>query len=169
MFTEKIEKAFNQQLKEEFFSSYLYLSIATYFDSKGLQGFANWMKVQAEEEHFHAMKIFGYIQERGGRVILEQIDKPQSSWESTFEAFESTLAHEQYITGKINDLMNLAFEERDHASISFLQWFIDEQVEEESSVNDILDKLKLIGNDGNAIFMLDKELGARVFTPPVQQ
>ncbi len=168
MLTSKMEQALNEQLNKELFSSYLYLAMSSYCDALGLQGASNWMNVQSEEEHFHAMKIYKYIQERGGRVMLEQIDKPQSEWKSLLDVFEATLEHEQFITKSINELMSLAIEEKDHASCSFLNWFIDEQVEEEATVGDLLNKIKLIGETGNAAFVLDQELAKRIFVPPAQ-
>jgi len=129
-------------------------------------GFAQWMKVQATEEMVHAMKIYDFIIERGGRVTLTQIDSPETVWESPLAALEAAYKHEQYITGRINDLVDIAIEEKDHASNIFLQWFVTEQVEEEASADEIVQKLKLVGNQGNAIFMLDRELGSRSFTLP---
>ena len=169
MLSKKMEKAINQQINAEFYSSYLYLAMATYFESISLGGFSNWMRQQVQEELFHAMKMFDFVCERGGRVILEAIDKPPSKWKSPLDAFENVLSHEQKVTGLINDLVNLALDERDHASNIFLQWFVSEQVEEEATAGTLVDKLKLIGKDANGLFMLDTELGQRVFTLPVKK
>ncbi|MDD3149886.1 MAG: ferritin [Candidatus Gastranaerophilales bacterium] len=167
MLLEKMQTVLNKQLNEELFSSYLYLSMAAYCNSIGLQGFANWMQVQVQEENFHAMKMYNYILDRGGKIILDKIEKPKTEWNSITEVFEETLKHEQFITSCINKLVDVSIEERDHATNSFLQWFVTEQIEEELTAGDILSKLKLIGENGNAIFMLDKEMAARVFVPPV--
>jgi len=169
MLSKKMEKAINQQINAEFYSSYLYLAMATYFESISLGGFSNWMRQQVQEELFHAMKMFDFVCERGGRVILEAIDKPPSKWKSPLDAFENVLSHEQKVTGLINDLVNLALDERDHATNIFLQWFVSEQVEEEATAGTLVDKLKLIGKDANGLFMLDTELGQRVFTLPVKE
>ena len=166
MMNEKIEQAFNEQINAETFSAYLYWSVSAYFASIGLDGFARWMTAQAQEEMLHASKFYNTILERGGNVTLTELDAPATEWDSPLEAFEAAYAHEQYITGRIDDLMNLAIEESDHASKSLLQWFVDEQVAEEDSVLQIVDQLKLIGDDGRGLLMLDRELGQRVFTPP---
>jgi len=168
MLSKKMEKAINQQINAELFSAYLYLSMATYFESISLGGFANWMRQQVQEELFHAMKMFDFVCERGGRVILQTIDGPPSKWTSPLAAFENVLSHEQKVTGLINDLVNLAHEERDHATNIFLQWFVSEQVEEEATAGTLVDKLKLIGKDANGLFMLDTELGQRTFTMPAK-
>ncbi len=166
MLSENMEKALNEQVKWEYYSAYLYLSMSAYFEDKGLPGFASWMRVQEQEERFHAEKFFGYVNERGGRVILETIEAPPSAWDSPLKAFEDTLGHEREVTRRINALMDVAMAEKDHATTSFLHWFIDEQVEEEANVSDVLNKLKMVETAGGGLFMLDKELGARVFTPP---
>jgi ferritin len=166
MLNKKIEKAFNEQMNAEMYSAYLYLSMGAYFQSAALAGFANWMRVQAQEEMVHAMKFFDHINGRGGRVTLKAIDGPPAEWDSAVAVFEHVYKHEQKVTGLINNLVNLAIEEKDHASRSFLQWFVDEQVEEEDSASTVLDRLKLIGDSGNGLFVMDGELGQRVFTPP---
>ncbi len=166
MLKERIEKALNDQVNAEMFSAYLYLSMSSCFAAMNFSGFAQWMKVQAMEEMSHAMKIYDFIIERGGRVTLAQIDAPQTAWESPLAAFEAAYKHEQYITSRINDLVDMAIEERDHATNIFLQWFVSEQVEEEASADEIVQKLKLVGDQGNAIFMLDRELGSRGFALP---
>ncbi len=166
MLKERIEKALNDQVNAEIFSAYLYLSMSSCFAAMNFSGFAQWMKVQAMEEMSHAMKIYDFIIERGGRVTLAQIDAPETAWESPLAAFEAAYKHEQYITSRINDLVDMAIEERDHATNIFLQWFVSEQVEEEASADEIVQKLKLVGDQGNAIFMLDRELGSRGFALP---
>ena len=161
MLSEKIEKALNEQINAEFYSSYLYLAMSSYLSSVNLNGFATWMRLQAQEELTHAMKFYDYVVERGGRVILEAIDKPQTEWKDVVEIFEAALEHEKYITGRINDLMTLAMDEKDHATASFLQWFVDEQVEEEANVDEILQQLKMIDGKGPGLFMLDREARQR--------
>jgi len=166
MLKERIEKALNDQVNAEMFSAYLYLSMSANFSAMNFSGFAQWMKVQPSEEMVHAMKLYDFIIERGGRVTLTQIDSPETVWENPLAAFEGAYKHEQYITGRINDLVDIAIEEKDHATNIFLQWFVSEQVEEEASADEIVQKLKLVGGEGNAIFMLDRELGARASTLP---
>ncbi|MCF6268345.1 MAG: ferritin [Melioribacteraceae bacterium] len=165
MISKKMEEALNNQLNRELFSSYLYLSMATYFENNNYVGMSKWMRLQADEEHAHSMKFFVFIQKIGGRVILEQIDKPQSEWDTPKKAFEDALAHEEYITKNINELTDLAIEERDHSTKTFLQWYIDEQVEEEATVNEIVQKFNLIGDSKSGLYMLDTELGTRILTP----
>lgn len=167
MLNKRLEEALNNQINEELFSSYLYQSMAAYFEAVGLKGFANWMRVQSQEEKFHADKIYDYINERGGRVILQAIDEPKVEWESALEALQDTLGHEQKITGLINELTNVAIEEKDHATNNFLQWFIAEQVEEEANAQDLLDQLQFIDGNKSGLYMMDKELKTRVFTAPV--
>ncbi len=166
MLAEKIGAALNKQLNAELYSSYLYLSMSAYFQSISLPGFANWMRIQAQEELVHAMKFYDFINERGGRVMLQPVEGPQTEWSSPIDAFENVCRHEQKVTGLINDLVNLAVGERDHATDIFLQWFVTEQVEEESSAGEVVQKLKLMGDAGGGLFMLDREMGQRVFTPP---
>lgn len=163
-----LEKALNEQLNAELYSSYLYLSISAYFSDAGLAGFANWMRIQAQEERDHAMMFYDYIIERGGKVLLTEIAAPRTEWENPVAAFEQVLEHEQKVTSLINNLADLAISEKDHATNIFLQWFISEQVEEEASAKDVLSKLKLIGGEGNGMFSLDKDLAARVYTPAAQ-
>lgn len=164
MLKDTVLKAMNNQINAEIHSAYLYLSMSAWFESKGLSGFANWMKVQYQEELTHAMKFFDYIHERNGRVLLEPIAGVQTEFEGVIDAIEKTLEHEQKITAMINNLMDISVAASDHASQSFLQWFVNEQVEEESNVNQILDDLRLIGGQGNGLFMMNRELASRVFT-----
>jgi ferritin len=167
MINKRVEEAFNIQINAELYSAYLYLSMAAYFEAQNLPGFANWMRVQFQEEQFHAFKMFNFVNERGGRVILTKIDGPKVEWENVVDVYEEVLAHEQHVTSLINNIMDIAIDERDHATKSFLNWFIDEQVEEESAAEAIISELKLIDGKGNGILMMDREFRARVFTPPV--
>jgi ferritin len=167
MMNQKIQEAFNKQINAELYSSYLYLSMSAYFMSISLTGFANWMRVQAQEELVHVMKFYDFINERGGKVTLTAIDGPPTAWDSPLQAFEDAYNHEQKVTALINGLVDLAIAERDHASNAFLQWFVTEQVEEESSADAVVQQLKLAGGAGGGIFMIDRELGQRVFTMPV--
>lgn len=166
MISQKLQDAFNLQINKELYSEYFYLSIAAYCYSLDLDGVANFFMVQTQEEHFHAMKMFNFLTDLGGRVILKHIDEPPVEFKSVIEIFEKTLAHEQILTKSINDLMDLSLKENDHASASFLKWFVDEQVEEEATVTKLLSKLKLIKGEGHGMLMIDAELAARVFTPP---
>ncbi len=165
MINEKIEKALNAQLNKEFFSSYLYLSMSSYFESKNLTGMAAWMKIQANEEYLHAMKFYAYILQKKGRVILTSIETPKSEWKSVLDVFEATYTHEEFITESIDELVNLSLEVKDHATNNFLQWFVTEQVEEEANVTKIIDDLKMIGDNNYGVFMLDRELAARQPSP----
>ena len=166
MISEKLQDAINEQINRELYSGYLYLSMAAYFDSMNLPGFASFMKVQEEEERFHAMKFYDFLNERGGRVVLKKIAQPEVDFDSPIEVFEQSLKHEQLVTKSINELMDLAIAENDHAAKSFLNWYVDEQVEEEDTMDGIVNKLKMIGAKGHGMLMMDKELGARTFTPP---
>ena len=161
MFNKKIEEAFNKQINHEFYAAYLYLSIAADFEKKNLKGFSHWMRLQAKEELSHGMKFFDYIIERGGEVKLTEIKTPTANWANPIEAFQEASNHEALVTKKINNLVNLIDVEKDPASLPFLQWFLNEQVEEESSALQILSKLKMIKEEGSALLMLDNELGAR--------
>ncbi|WP_319480854.1 ferritin [uncultured Draconibacterium sp.] len=163
MLKEKVLKALNEQINAEQYSSLLYLSMSAYFNDKGLPGFANWMYVQYQEELTHANKFFNYVVERGGKVELKAIDQMPTTWEGVIDVYEKTLEHEQLVTSLIDKLVDVAVEERDHATQSFLRWFVDEQVEEEANVTEILDTLKLIDGQGNGIFMLDREMRNRAF------
>lgn len=161
MLSEKMENALNGQLNAEMYSGYMYLSMNAYFKSINLDGFANWMHYQAQEELAHAMKFYDFIISRGGRVTLAQIEAPPNTWNSPLAVFEATLEHEQKVTGLINDLVELALEEHDHASNIFLQWFVSEQVEEEENVGGVLEQLKLMGEAKGGLFMMDRELAKR--------
>jgi ferritin len=159
--SKKMQDALNEQIKEELASAYIYLSMAAYCESINLGGFANWMVAQSNEEMSHAMKFYGYIHDRGGRVVLEAIDKPATEFGGPTDVFEKTLAHEQYITGRIHNLYAMAAAENDYASLGILQWFVDEQVEEEKSAGDILEMLKMVGDKGHGLIMLDRQLAQR--------
>jgi ferritin len=161
MLTEKMERELNSQINKEFYSEYLYLSMASYADKIGLAGIAKWFKAQAAEEHTHGMKLYDFIYDMGGTVVIEGIEKPQSEFESVKELFDLSLKHEKFVTSSIHKLVDLAIAENDHATNSFLRWFVDEQVEEEATVNAILDKLSYMKDSGIAMIMLDRELGAR--------
>ena len=167
MISEKLEKAFNDQINKELYSEYLYLSMQAYFERLNLKGFVNWMNVQVQEENAHAMGMFNYVHERGGKVELEAIDKPQVEWNSPLHVFEEVLKHEEFVTSRINALMDVAEEVKDRAALSFLDWYLKEQVEEESNVGGVLATLKLIKDDAKALLMLDKELAARTFVAPI--
>ncbi len=166
MISKKMEEALNDQINAELYSAYLYLSMAAYFESINLRGFANWMRVQAQEELLHAMKFYDHVNERGGRVILKEIEAPPTEWDSPLAAIGHTYAHEQKVTSLINGLVDIAVAEKDRAAESLLRCFVDEQVEEEDSANSVLQRLELISGSGNGLFMVDRELGQRVFTPP---
>ncbi len=166
MLSPKMTDALNGQINAELYSAYLYMSMATWFEEQQLPGFANWMRVQVKEEMTHALRFHNFVNDRGGRVKLTAIDGPPTDWDSPLAVFEATLTHEQKVTGLINDLMALAVDQKDFASQGMLQWFVDEQVEEESNATDLVGKLKLMQDAPGGLFMLDKDLGARVFTPP---
>ena len=167
MINEKLEKEFNIQINKELYSEYLYLAMKTYFMEQNLMGFVNWFDVQVQEEHAHAIGMFNYLNERGGKIELLPIDKPEFSGKTPLEIFEEVLKHEQYVTSRINTVYDVAEEVRDRAAMKFLDWYINEQVEEEASVDGVLSTLKLIGDDKNALLLLDKDLATRVFNPPV--
>ena len=169
MISKKMEKALNEQVNAELLSAYLYLSMEAYFKSLNLNGFANWMRVQTQEEVAHAMKIYGFIDERGGRIALKAIEGPQTKWDSPLAVFKDIYKHEQKVTSLINNLVNLAIEEKDHATNTFLQWFVNEQVEEEASADQVVQQLKMMEKAPGGMFMLDRELGLRVFTPPAAE
>ena len=161
MLSEKMQSALSGQLNAELYSSYLYLSMNAYFKSVNLDGFANWMYAQAQEELMHAMKFYEFINQRSGRVTLAQIEAPPADWNSPMAVFEATLEHEQKVTGLINDLVEVALEEHDHATQIFLQWFVSEQVEEDDSAGGVLEQLKLMGDAKGGLFMIDRELAKR--------
>lgn len=165
MISEKMSQALSDQVTKEFFSGYLYMSMSSYFEAETLPGFATWMKIQAQEESCHGLIIFNYIAEQGGRAKLGAIDEPEFDFKSPLEVFEKGLEHEKKVTASIYNLVKIAREENDYATESMLKWFVDEQVEEEGNFDKIYSQLSRI-KDGNGIFILDKELGTRVFTTP---
>ncbi len=160
-----MENALNQQVNAELYSAYLYLAMSAWCESKNLKGFANWLRVQYQEETAHALKIFDYILERGGKAKLEKIDAPTAEWKDIIEVFEQVLHHEKHVTSLINNLVHIAVEEKDYATQNMLQWFVNEQVEEEANATEILEQLKLFEGKGAPLFMMDRELKQRVFTP----
>ena len=161
MIGKEMEKALNEQINAEMYSAYLYLSMAAYFESENLPGSATWMRVQMQEETVHAMKLFGYVVERGGRVTLKAIEAPPTQWKSSLDAFQASYQHEQLVTGLIHKLVDLAIQEKDHATNAFLQWYVNEQVEEEASVDKIVQYLKMAEKSPGALLMMDRELGKR--------
>jgi len=170
MINKNVEKAINEQIQREMFSSNLYLAMSAYFHSINLTGFAHWMRIQVQEEEFHALKFFDYLIERDGSPIIDAIEQPQAKWDSAFDAFEATYKHEQFISENINNLMDIAVQNKDHATQILLQWFVNEQVEEEANVQEILDKMKMVADFPGGLFMLDNELKQRpAFAPPTNE
>ena len=165
MIGQRIQKAMNEQIMHETGSAYLYFSMAAYFHAKGFDGMAQWMKAQAQEEIGHALRFFNHINDRGGRIELLAIDKPQKEWDSPLAGFKAALGHEEFITGKINELVKIAREENDNAADITLQWFVTEQIEEEDSVSKVIDMLEMIGESGYGLLMADRELGQRMTGP----
>ncbi len=161
MLGEAIQDAMNEQMKNEFYAAYQYLSMAAYCESENLPGFAHWMRTQAREETQHAMKFYDFILDRNGRVVLQAVEEPVVEFGSPLEVFERALEQEQRVTAMINDLYGLAVRENDYASQTFLQWFVTEQVEEEKNAGDVVETLKMIGDRSEALFLLDRELGRR--------
>ncbi len=161
MISKKMQSELNEQVNKEFYSAYLYLAMAAYCTKIGLPGFANWMRLQYEEENMHVTKMYDYILDQGGEIHLKKIEEPPKEYGSPLDIFEKTLEHEQFITRSINELMGLAIEERDYATQTFLQWYVSEQVEEEANVNDVLNPLRMVGNDKGGLMMIDQNLGRR--------
>ena len=161
MLKESIEAKLNDQLNKELYSAYLYLSMASYFESISLKGFANWMKVQAQEELTHVAKLFDYINDRNGRVRLGPVDEPPAEWDSPIAVMQNAYEHECWVSERINECVSLALSENDHSTNTFLQWFVAEQVEEEAMADEIVQKLKLIGDNSSGLFLMDNELGGR--------
>ncbi len=168
MLSQSLLKELNEQIKHEFASANYYVAMAAYFADLGLDGFKNFFLVQADEERFHAMKFFNYVDELGGRVAITGYDDPKNDFASIEEVFQLALKHEEFVTERIHKLLDVAKQENHHPTISFLQWFVDEQVEEEATMQGVLDKLKLAGSSGPGVLFLDSELGARTFTPPAE-
>ncbi len=161
MLSAKMEKALNEQINKELFSSYLYLSMSAYYESVNLTGFAAYFNMQADEEYAHAMKIYGHVHTRGGRVVLEAIEKPQAEWNGALDGLKAAYAHEQFITNSIHSLVDLALELKDHATNQFLQWFVEEQVEEEENALALVTKLEMIGESKNSLYLFDRDMGKR--------
>ena len=161
MISKEMEKALNEQVNKEFYSAYLYLSMAAYLADQHFDGMATFMKAQAQEEVGHGMKIYAYVEEQGGRVILDAIDKPQADFEGVEQIFDLSLKHEKFVTKSIHSLVDQAIKEGDHATKTFLDWFVTEQVEEEAGMDTILHKVKMIGKQAHGLFMLDGQLGQR--------
>jgi ferritin len=161
MISQAVMNAMNDQIQAELYSAYLYLAMSAHFEAENMPGFAHWMKLQAEEELEHALKFYGFIFDRGGRVTLQAIQQPQATFDSPLSIFEMAYAHEQKVTGLINSIYDVARQENDYASQVFLNWFVDEQVEEEKNASQIVDTIKMIGDSQAALFMLDRQLGAR--------
>jgi ferritin len=168
MINPRIEKEFNDQIKHEIGSAYLYLSMAAWFDNIGWDGMASWMKVQAQEEMVHAMKFYTHIVDREGKVQLQGLEQPQTEWASPLDAFKAAYKHEQFITGRIQTLAKISAEENDYTSRPMIDWFLDEQIEEEANTSKVVQQLERIGSSTEGLTMLDRELGARVFTPPAK-
>lgn len=168
MIKKSIQDAINCQINAEIYSSYMYYSMASWFESIALDGFAHWMRVQALEELTHVQKFSHYLSERGGRALMTAVDAPPTDWESPLKCFEEVYEHECKVTGLINQLMDVALAERDHASVSFLNWFVDEQTEEEANTDAVVQKLKLVEGNKGGLFMLDREMDTRTFVMPAE-
>lgn len=167
MLKDSVQKAFNEQINAEIYSSYLYMSMSAYFEGLQLAGFAHWFRVQAQEELTHALRFYRFVYDRGGQVTMKAIKAPETSWESPLACLEAVAKHEALVTSLINKLVALARKEQDFAGENFLQWYVKEQVEEEASVADAIGKLKMVEQTSGGIFMLDKDMAARVFTMPI--
>ena len=167
MINEKVEKIIINQVNKELYSAYLYLSMSAYFSNIGLLGFANWMRIQTQEEQAHGMLMYDYLINRGVNITLGAIDAPPNEWKNPLQVMEAVLKHEEYVTSLINDIISVAEEAKDRATMSYFNWFVDEQVEEEANAQDIISKLKLTGDDKSALYLLDKDLAARVFVAPI--
>lgn len=161
MISEKMERELNEQVNKEFYSAYMYLGMAAYCTDIGLPGFSNWMRLQYEEENMHVTKMYDYILDQGGKIHLKAIEEPPKEYGTPLEIFEKTLEHEQFVTKSIHNLMTLAIEEHDYATQAFLQWYVTEQVEEEANVQDVLNPLRMVGNDKGGLMMIDQQLGGR--------
>ena len=162
MISEKMQDALNEQVNKEFYSAYMYLAMSAYCNTMGLPGFAHWMRMQYEEEIMHVTKMYDYIMDQGGEVNLMAIEQPEKEYGTPLDIFETTLEHEQYVTNLIHRLMDLAVEERDYATQTFLQWYVTEQVEEEANVNDIVSPLRMVGDDKGGLMMIDQQLASRM-------
>ena len=166
MMNEKVHQLLNQQINKEFYSAYLYLDFANYFKAKGLDGFANWYMVQAQEERDHAMLFYQYLQNENRDVTLEAIAKPDKKFETHLDVLRAGLEHEEYVTSLINDIYAAAYDVKDFRTMQFLDWFVKEQGEEETNANDMITKMELFGSDPRSLYLLNQELAARVYTAP---
>ncbi len=166
MLNEKVHALLNQQINKEFYSAYLYLDFSNYFKAKGLDGFANWYMIQAQEERDHAILFYTYLQNENAEVTLDAIAKPERKYESSMEVLLAGLEHEKYVTSLINDIYGAAYDVRDFRTMQFLDWFVKEQGEEETNANDLISKMELFGSDPRSLYMLNQELGARVYSAP---
>jgi len=166
MMNTKVHDLLNQQINKEFYSAYLYLQFSNYFEDAGLDGFANWYKIQAQEERDHAMLFYQYLQNENQKVTLDAIDKPTESFPSHMDVLKAGLAHEEYVTSLINDIYAAAYEVKDFRTMQFLDWFVKEQGEEETNANDLITKMELFGSDPKSLYMLNQELAARVYSAP---
>ncbi len=162
----KVHELLNAQINKEFYSAYLYLEISNYFDERGLDGFANWYMVQAQEERDHAMLFFTYLQNNSQKITLDAIAKPDVKIDADMDALQASLKHELYVTSLINDIYAAAYEVKDFRTMQFLDWFVKEQGEEEKNANDLITKLEMFGSDPKSLYMLDQELGTRVYAAP---
>lgn len=161
MLSKSMESALNRQVNRELYSAYLYLAMSAYFETTGMKGFAKWMRIQAKEEQTHAMKIYDYVIARGGKAALDAIEAPKAKWASAGKVFEEVYSHEQKVTGMINNLVDLAIKEKDHATFEMLQWFVKEQVEEEEHASEIVSQIAILGDVVGHLFWLDHQLGKR--------
>lgn len=166
MMNEKVHELLNQQINKEFYSAYLYLDFSNYFEDAGLDGFANWYKIQAQEERDHAMLFYQYLQNENQKVTLEAIAKPDKTFSSHMYVLKAGLEHEEYVTSLINDIYAAAYNVKDFRTMQFLDWFVKEQGEEETNANDLITKMELFGSDPKSLYMLNQELAARVYTAP---
>ncbi|MBR5614034.1 MAG: ferritin [Clostridia bacterium] len=166
MLNERVKELLNQQINKELYSAYLYLDFSNYFESRGLDGFANWYYIQAQEERDHAMLFYRYLQNNNEKVALEAIAKPDKELNSDMGVLEAGLEHEIYVTSLINDIYAAAYEVKDFRTMQFLDWFVKEQGEEETNANDLISKMELFGSDPKSLYMLNSELAARVYTAP---
>ena len=158
MLKEKVEKALNAQIEKEIYSSHLYLSMASWAEAKGYEGISQWLYAQADEERIHFLKFIGYVNERGGNAVISAIKKPDASFKDVLTLFKQVLKHEEFISESINDVLSVCMAEKDFSTQNWLQWFVTEQIEEEKSVRNIIDKLKMIGSDGNTLYLFDKDI-----------
>jgi len=169
MLSEKLLETLNEQIKHELYAAHLYMAMAAYCAGQDLDGCSNFFLAQAEEERFHAMKFFNFINDKDGEIKFNALENPHASYDSVLDVFQAALQHEKIVTSKIYNLMDIATEEKEYATISFLNWFVDEQVEEEATFSALIQKFRAAMNDESVLFMLDAELGKRVFTPPATE